>query len=234
MNAEAPPVVEEVGPSYSSDPVPRTHTPKKVIGEDGYGLYRPCLRLDFEFRCAYCLAHESEVGPSSDYGGFEVEHFKPKGRREFRRFSNVYSNLLWACHACNRAKSSKWPSEEEHARGMRFVDPSAEALGHFIVCDGVRVAPVAEAPAEHQAAGEYMIDEINLNSGAHRRRRQLRRDVATKLATLDAMLQVFREELPTPAVLISIDEAEREILALREMLGAGDPWDRPERCRCPE
>jgi len=231
VNAGAPLVVEEVGPSYAPAPLPRTHVPEKVIGETGYGLYRPCLRLDFTFRCAYCLAHESEVSPSDKYGGFEVEHFKPKGRREFRRFSNAYANLLWACHACNRAKSNKWPTEEETARGMRFVDPSVEALGAFLTIDGIHVT-VAAAAAE-PAAAEYMIDEINLNSATHRRRRHLRHEIATKLATLDAMLQVFRETLPTPAVTDDIERADADIRELRDLLGAAAPWDCPTSCRCP-
>jgi hypothetical protein len=231
VNAAAPLVVEEVGPSYASVPLGRTHTPAKVIGKTGHALYRPCLRLDFAFRCAYCLAHESEVGPSDNYGGFEVEHFRPKGRREFRRFANRYTNLLWACHACNRAKSDSWPTDEETSRGMRFVDPSVEALGAFLALDGVRVG-VAAAAAEPQAA-EFMIDMINLNSAVHQRRRRRRQEIAKKLSTLDAMLQVFRERLPTPEVADEIDHAEAEIRVLRGELGAADPWDRPTSCRCP-
>ena len=211
-------------------PLHRGHTPPRVIGRDGYEKYRECLRLDFAYRCAYCLAHEVEVGPSGKFGGFEIEHFRPQGRHEFRRFANTYTNLLWACHACNRAKDFGWPTAAEIAKGERFVDPSAEPLGAFLTVAGDEVVPNPSEPA-----ATYMIEEIHLNSDLHQRRRKRRRDVATNIATLKASLAIFKQRLTpnaTPMELAEIASAETSLSELSALTGVRAPWDEPEWCHC--
>lgn len=74
-------------------------------------------------------------GQKNTIGGeevFEVEHFKPRGK--FPHLDCVYGNLYYVCRKCNAHKSETWPSEEQLARGLRFVDPCEEDpyIRHFL------------------------------------------------------------------------------------------------------
>jgi HNH endonuclease len=84
------------GFEYPTSPHARRHGP---AGYSGYGSYRDWLRDEFMFRCVYCLHREQWYSRS---GTFEIDHFTPvsidpQGKCE-------YSNLLYACAACNAAK----------------------------------------------------------------------------------------------------------------------------------
>ena len=81
------------------------------------------LRRDFDDRCCYCTGSTDEKGGEEN---FDVEHFRPKGRKEFSHLGFEYSNLYYACRGCNLAKGSQWPNATDGER--RFVDPCEEAL----------------------------------------------------------------------------------------------------------
>lgn len=73
-------------------------------GPSGYathGSYRPWLRDEFTFRCAYCLKREMWERTLSD---FDLDHFEARSRRE--DLALAYDNLVYSCHACNLAKGS--------------------------------------------------------------------------------------------------------------------------------
>lgn len=70
------------------------------------------LRKDFNYSCGYCDCHESSEGAEN----FEIDHFKPKNKKAFPNLKNEYSNLVYSCKTCNRAKSSKWKDDT-------YVDP---------------------------------------------------------------------------------------------------------------
>lgn len=222
----------DVNPTYADHPLPRTHAPPEVSGEKGFAKYRDCLRLEFSARCAYCLSHEGEVGPSQNYGGFEVEHFKPQGRREFHSLRNRYSNLLWACPTCNRAKGHRWPDPEEQKLGARFIDPTVEAMGDFLVINGVRVDQVE--PTSQAAA--YTIEQINLNSAAHKERRRKRQALAPKLALVEAKIEVLRERHAATGdadALDALNALESELREIGTLVGwQPTSWDMPSTCFC--
>ena len=69
----------------------------------------PVLRRAFGDVCAYC---EETCKP-------EVEHFRPISLYPWLVYR--WSNWLLACHDCNNAKRSRWPS-------TGYVDPCAEPL----------------------------------------------------------------------------------------------------------
>jgi HNH endonuclease len=200
------PRVVSIGPQYSAAPLGRRHIPRP---SRPHTEYRDCLRLDFTFRCAYCLSREVEVGRGARYGGFEIEHFKPEHR--FRGLRNVYTNLLWACRECNLAKGGRWPSDEEQAIGARFVD----AVGG-------------------SAAGEYMITEIDLNSDWHVRRRQDREKLAEHHAVLEAICEIAEQEAGSDtanaATLDRLQRVRAELGSIREVLQPATPWDAPAEC----
>ena len=86
-----------------------------------YIRYRPFLRQDFLFRCAYCLRNEYFVGGEA---GCVIDHLRPqKGPYGRLDLVSVYENLYWCCSECNSIKGDTWPSPEETAAGRRFLDP---------------------------------------------------------------------------------------------------------------
>lgn len=96
-----------------------------VLVQNSYEAYRPFLRRDFDFRCAYCLRHEFFFG-GGEAG--EVDHFRP--RHLFPALLNDYDNLYWSCRKCNAVKGRTWPSADQTERGLRFLDPCGDDQTH--------------------------------------------------------------------------------------------------------
>lgn len=190
---------------YPREAVTRQHQQRSG---KGYNQYRACLRLEFAHRCVYCLTAESEVRPVRRHAGFEIDHFRPRAR--FPKLEARYSNLYWACPECNRVKAQKWPVPEEVRRGYRFVDPCKDAPSDHLETQGDRVVGKTRA-------GAYTIDEIQLNSIVHVRRRADRRVMLQRLTTLVQLAQD--------------DEQRRAAIALLDELN-GAPWDFSPHCPC--
>ena len=203
------------GRSYSQQAKGRTHKPTR---QREHISYRACLRLEFAYTCAYCLSLEAEVAAGAVHGLFEVEHFKPVAR--FGSLRTIYTNLLWSCRACNLAKSSTWPDPTEEARGERWVDPTVEALGSHLSLTGDSVQALS-------AAGDYMIDELNLNSQEHRTRRQ---DREKALALWQALQSAIAVGISDPTEKAAMEEEAQRCLEL--VLGTREPWDPELACVC--
>lgn len=75
----------------------RRHGPRGYARYDGY---RPWLRDEFSFRCAYCLTRE-QWGRTT--GEFDIDHFQPQRLRP--NLAADYENLVYACRRCNSVKS---------------------------------------------------------------------------------------------------------------------------------
>ena len=206
---------------YSSDPICRKHSPGRYAA---LTAFRPCLRLEFSFRCYYCLAGESEVGPGQDYGGFEIDHFRPVSR--FRQFSRKYRNLLWCCHTCNRAKSDTWPTAQEEKAGFRFPDPHREALGTHIELVGLLVRPLGGS-----TIGAYVIETIRLNSAVHQRIRKRRNLLNAFVRNCEGLLARHhaRGTITDGPELV---EMRASLNAAKSELGDFVPWDAPVSCEC--
>jgi hypothetical protein len=115
------------------------------------------------------MIHERQVDHEE---GFWIDHFQPKSRGGR---VNEYTNLYWACIACNHTKGDSWPSADEQARGYRFADPCREQdYGHHFVEDGSGYL-VAQTPC-----GEYHIGKLRLNREMRLKRRRERRELAAK------------------------------------------------------
>lgn len=219
-------MIEEAGPTYELKPRPLRHRPRKVDGLRGYERYRPCLRLEFGYSCAYCLSAEREVGRLEKWGGFEVEHFRPKGKAPFKKLRNHYFNLLWACHACNRAKGSHWPDKDAERRGERYANPCEEALGEHLVIRGRIVEPVNAS-----SVGRYMIRRLRLNSDLHRERRKEREELATNYALAAATVTLLEQKQSSSAAMA---EAAIGLAHVKEKIAERlrAPWDKEDGCLC--
>ncbi len=145
------------------------------------------LRQAFSGLCAFC--ERSCRG--------EVDHFRPT--RKFPELVYVWTNWLFACHACNLKKWQKWPP-----RG--YIDPCTRVRQarpeHYFTFDLVSGYIV---PRESLSDNQYdkaarMIEDIGLNEDHHLKRRLIWIDIINEAAdTLPDMpeerAQVWRNRL---------------------------------------
>lgn len=93
----------------------RKQIPKRslvVKKNSTYGQYKDTLRNDFNKRCGYCDGEDYFV---DGIRGFQIDHFKPK--KKFPHLETEYTNLVYCCPYCNRAKWDKWVEPDG------FIDP---------------------------------------------------------------------------------------------------------------
>ena len=83
---------------YPLAPHVRRHGPRGYADVESY---RPWLRDEFAFRCAYCLFREQWGRVKA---GFALDHFLPVS--VFPGNQGVYGNLIYACVACNQSKGT--------------------------------------------------------------------------------------------------------------------------------
>lgn len=191
----------------------RTHAPRRVAN---YQKYRPCLRLELDYRCAYCGASEWGVAPGYAFGAFEIDHHRPVSVERFRALRSTYSNLLWACKTCNRAKGDRWPSDEEVTLGYYMLDPFQHDLAAHWKDEGERRVALTEAAT-------YTIEVLNLNSEVHRSRRNATKSALDQYGKMQSVLA----QVPYGP--------ERELIAARlDVLFAklSGPWDPVQGCLC--
>ena len=78
---------------------PPAHAP---AGYADHTSYKPWLRDDFSFRCAYCLTRE-RWNPSG-HDGFGVDHVVAQSTAPL--LTATYPNLAYACNTCNSSKGA--------------------------------------------------------------------------------------------------------------------------------
>src|SRR5438445_447483 len=121
-----------------------------------YKAYKPLLREDFKYLCAYFLLHEvDELG--GGFQNFQINHFRPF--RCYPARNSTYCNIDYACRWYNRAKWQTWPSAEKQKLEFRFVDPCAEDLYK----DHTRLNVSTGKLEPASKPGDYTIREIRLN-----------------------------------------------------------------------
>lgn len=127
----------------------RNPPPKKT---KHYRRFRPYIREDFHQCCGFCLLHEVWARGREN---FELDHFKPKSK--FPELELEYTNLYYACHACNKAKRDTWPTEELKEQGYHFVDFCTEDYSSNFRDENGRWQAISYA-------GAYTIEKLRLNS----------------------------------------------------------------------
>lgn len=130
----------EVLPPRTSPPrVPtrRRHNPP----QSGYQKYNPCLRWDFGFTCAFCLLHEADFALHgvSGLGVFTAEHLEPQSLDTQKIKVNAYTNLVYACRLCNRARSAV-PEAVQH---RRLLNPTKDSWDSHFQVEGNFLLPRA-------------------------------------------------------------------------------------------
>ena len=222
----------------------RRHTPRPTRGRRGYQAFRPCLRWELGFTCAFCLAHESDLVEhgSEGTGLMTIEHFSPantaKTPAEVEALLNDYRNCLYACRYCNGSRND---APEFDWRGRKLLNPFNHAWGeHFMLSDDDRLLPV---PGDLDA--EYTAEVYDLNEARKlemRRSRRERMDESSVLVDqgpglLDALLASSMDLGPgaRSAELLMAAESLRKAMRSAEqalMRHAAIPEDADPECRC--
>ena len=96
----------------------RRHPPPGPF--DNYRRFKPYLREDFRFQCAYCNISEGYRKGSDVFG---IDHFRPKAL--FPDLELTYKNLYYCCAICNSVKGQRFPNAAMIANGTCFLDPCA-------------------------------------------------------------------------------------------------------------
>ncbi len=182
----------------------RRETPPQF---EDYRQYRPFLRRDFSYRCAYCERAEAILGGDES---FEIDHHRPAAK--FPEFVGHYPNLYYSCGRCNRHKSNTWPSGGLIAVGFRFADPCQEDMysEHLQEMPDGQLRPLTNC-------GSYSCEHIRLNRPALLRWRQEKRRMAEQLRALDHILAAAERDpgaRDLVAAIKSLIAQERERLSL--------------------
>jgi HNH endonuclease len=165
-------------------PIERRHAPvSHAAHERGYERFRPCLRWEFSFSCAFCLLHECQVchGGALSSAQFWIEHLEPQSERSDLR--NVYSNVVYACRRCNLSRRARPRGD---AQGRRLLDPCRDAWAeHFRAEDDQLRALTPDAG--------YTAETYDVNGPAKVALRRERREAVDEalhvLATVPALLE---------------------------------------------
>lgn len=146
-------------------------------------LYKADLRDDFNQHCGYC-------GDTDRYGGghksFHIDHFAPKIK--FPELEFEYSNFIYSCPYCNRAKSDKWVTSDPLVsinNDSGFCDPCSSEYDRHLMRDSITGTIYALT-----SIGEYMYQELKLYL--------LRHKVIYQLEKLSFIIEKLRELSTNP------------------------------------
>lgn len=130
-----------------------------VEPKGSYRQYRDQLEADFNSRCGYCDAHNDVLWAR---GHYHIDHFAPHSL--FPELKETYTNLVYACPFCNRAKSNKWHgnNSEVHNDGVKgFIDPCENEYDeHLSRTEDGKIVP-------RTLLGEHIAEELKLRLARH-------------------------------------------------------------------
>lgn len=155
----------------------RRHTPPQATGRFGYQNYRPCLRWDFGFTCAFCLLHEGDLAEfgAEGMGVTWIEHFTPASVEA--ETINDYENCFYTCRFCNLARLNA-PLVDKS--GRRLINPCSHTWGQrfFLSLDDHLL------PDKTDPDAVYTAETYDLNDERKVMRRRRRRERLTEWVTV--------------------------------------------------
>lgn len=215
-----------------SRPIHRRHAPDPASGNRGYRRYRPCLRWEFGFTCAFCLCHEADylVHGAEGTGLFQVEHFHPSSLEPAKL--NDYSNCFYICRFCNTARGATAVKTPD---GSELFDPCDRAWDELfeVVDDVLRPRPTERSRYTYESYD--LGDPRKTQMRRHRRRtlaecaEVLERGPNLRERLLDRSLETNDPVWVEVAEWIdsAIFRARRDLLKWRPI-----PWGTPPECFC--
>jgi hypothetical protein len=213
--------------------ISRRHAPALTAEADGFRLYRPCLRWEFGFSCAFCLIHERDIKFSGveGWGLTEVEHFAPKSSSPAEK--NVYVNCFLICGRCNRVRGRK---AIRHEGGGRLLNPCEEAWADHFVALGSELLPRHKTDTDAAYTWKtYRLDAVGKKVMRSVRREKIeesRRFLANTAASRRELLELAGSGRPeiiktTKALTRMRWQAIKDLVRLMAI-----PQDRNKSCRC--
>ena len=137
-----------------------------------YKTYKPHLQQEFSRQCVYCRLPDGMKG----YDAFGTDHYRPQTL--FPDLECEYSNLFYACNACNSRKGDFWPTVAQQ-RAREFVpNPCDHAMFDHLRYRG-------EYVEAHSSAGRVTISVLQLNDDESRSYRRF----------IDGMIDIASEKL---------------------------------------
>lgn len=214
--------------------IDRQHEPPPRRGRYGYRHYRPCLRWEFGFTCAFCLCHESDFSPqgTEGLGITQIEHQVPVSRDE--EGVNEYTNCFYICRLCNGARSAK-PNFDPQS-GRRLLDPCRDVWDEAFVLSGDEIKP-----RDGSGDAAYTHEAYDLNDpykvGMRRYRRETIRERLEVLEREPALHERLLEKARTsgdPEFIEMAHELEGGLRRAWRDLGLfpAIPRDAPCPCEC--
>ncbi len=217
-------------------PIRRRHRPRR----GRYRTYRPCLRWEFGFTCAFCLVSEADLREHGVEGtGLTgIEHLRLQSRAP--RLRDAYENCYYACCWCNTARSDA-PNHDR--AGRTLLEPCQSSWADHFTLDtsegDVRLRPLAG-----DADADYTHETYDMDDPRKRAvRRSRARAVDEALRTLRDCA-ALRTQLSAVAGRVDLDAAqvvasaaielrrqERNALYQLERFRAV-PTDCDDACRC--
>lgn len=182
----------------TNDLIRRSPVPENL----SYVEYRPYLRKDFIYTCAYCTIAEFEAQGIN----FTIDHYEPRKARP--DLENTYSNLMYCCNACNQRKGDRNPPPDQKAKGVRFFRPDQDRFDDHFSMKEIRLN--GKTPC-----GEYTIDAIDLNRHMLWKLRELRKraDQAHErvIKGVHALRNVGIDQLPVDVRIRAKNSIERAL-----------------------
>jgi len=183
--------------------ISRRHSPRPA----SFNLYRPCLRWEFGFSCAFCLCHEADFGISIEgSGATHIEHFVPQDVAPHRR--DDYSNCFYVCGYCNRARLN---APNRSPAGHTLLDPCEGSWGEIFKLADDKILPQIEADGN----ALYTIDTYDLNEPRKLARRKLRSKIIGQRVKV---LEECREQMEKWVVVASEKREDAFTALAREMV----------------
>jgi hypothetical protein len=179
---------------YPSGNASRRHGPN---GYADYQSFKPWLRDEFVFRCAYCLIRER--WEANGHHGFGVEHVQPQSI--VAGVDLEYDNLVYSCNTCNSTRRDVLLPADVIAEPARHLQSRADGT----------VASLSES-------GDDVIEMCRLN-------RPLLVATRRRILNLIAILRCFEQTGAVAALrdLLSFPDDLPNLAALRPPGGNGRP-----------
>jgi len=148
-----------------------------------YTSFKPYIREDFNKRCGYCDDLDLFHG---GVRGYQIDHFRPHSIAKFTHLKEAYSNLIYSCPFCNRAKWHKWKENG-------FIDPCENLYDeHLARCGNGKLK-------YKSLRGKYIYENLNLYLQRHEvlwsieRIQEQKKELKTYLKKLDFKSDKYKE-----------------------------------------
>ena len=136
-------------------------------------------------KCCYCekIIDLRDIFPDDDNLGNgshvekHVEHFRPKGKKEYKHLTNDWNNLLLACNTCNVNKGQKFEvNQDDDPLCIDPSNPDIDPEEHIMLPEvdlknGDDVYDGRLVPRNNSVIGNWTIINIRLNEGTSRKGR---------------------------------------------------------------